>query len=230
MVFQYKNRSDAGRVLAARLKQEKGLTDVVVVALPRGGVPVAYEVAQALAAPLEVITVRKIGAPAHPELAAGAVTASGSIVWNDTVLAALGLIQNGLLAQKEKTLQEARKLDKALRPHGSNPRELFAKTVIVIDDGLATGATMKAALKAVIMQKPDRVIVAVPVGPEDTCKEIEKMGYSVVCAHRVPEGGLSSVGEWYRDFSQVDTEECRTLLAVSSPKTHTTPPGELGLH
>lgn len=212
MQKRYSNRREAGRALGAVIACEPSLVDPLVVALPRGGVPVALEVARALRAPLDVLVVRKIGAPGHAELACGAATADGSVVWNDTVLFGRGITQAELRAHKERAFREARQLEGTLRSGSTPALSAFAKTAVLVDDGLATGATMKAALKSVLLQKPHRIIVAIPVGPEDTCAEIEEMGYRVVCANRVPEGELSSVGEWYEDFSQVDSSVCRAML------------------
>ena len=215
MQRRYHDRKEAGQALAKDLGRAGILGNAVVVALPRGGVPVGVEVARSLAAPLDIVTVKKIGAPAQSELACGAVAVDGSIVWNDPLLYSLGITQAELSRAKERALQEARKLDQALRSPSAPALSVYAKTVIVVDDGLATGATMKAALKAILLQKPQRVIVAVPVGPDDTCKEIEAMGYTVVCPLRVPEGELLSVGEWYDDFSQVESGDCRDMLEES---------------
>jgi len=212
---RYTDRRQAGIALATKIGDLGALSAPLVVALPRGGIPVGMEVARSLAAPLDVVTSKKIGAPNQPELACGAVTTDGSIVWNDTLLCSLGLTQAELRGSKERAQREARKLEQALRSPLVPALSAFAKTAVVVDDGLATGATMKAAIKALLVQKPHRIIVAVPVGPDDTCREIEAMGYEIVCPLRLPPGELMSVGEWYDDFSQVGSGECRAMLEQS---------------
>lgn len=211
----------AGRALAAALQRFKGNKNTLIVALPRGGVPVAAEVARSLSAPLDISSVRKIGAPGHTELACGAIATDGSTVWNERVLFSLGITQSELRRDREQALREAKQLEQNLRTSRTPALSVFARTVIVVDDGLATGATMKAALKALLQQKPHKLLVAVPVGPEDTCCEIEEMGYEVVCPKRLPAGELSSVGEWYDDFSQVESATCRKLLEESRPTSAT---------
>lgn len=215
MQRRYSSRLSAGQALAAALKQYRNAANILVVALPRGGVPVAAEVARLLGAPLDVGIIRKIGAPGHTELACGAVAADGSTVWNERVLFSLGLTQAELRRDKERALQEARQLEQSLRTPSTPPLKAFAKTVILVDDGLATGATMKAALKALLLQKPHKILVAVPVAPDEACSEIENMGYEIVCPKRLPPGELSSVGEWYDDFSQVESAVCRRMLEES---------------
>jgi|LakMenEpi03Aug12_release.lakeMendotaPanAssembly.Ray.scaffolds.fasta_scaffold05358_6 putative phosphoribosyl transferase len=215
MRHRYHNRTEAGRALAAALLELRDLKDPIVVALPRGGVPVAAQVAQAIGAPLEILTVRKIGAPGNRELACGAVTADGSTVWNERVLFSLGLTQGELRRNRERALLEAKQLEEALRSDSTPAISACAKTAVLVDDGLATGATMKAALKSILSQKPHNIIVAVPVAAEDICAEIEEMGYQLTCPKRLPEGELSSVGEWYVDFSQVESATCKAIFAES---------------
>ena len=215
MHHRYSNRAEAGKALGAVLKTHKGLKDALVVALPRGGVPVAAEVAQTLDAPLEILTVRKIGAPGNKELACGAATADGSCVWNERVLFSLGVTQSELRRDREAASREAKQMDEALRSASTPTISANAKTVVLVDDGLATGATMKAAIKSILAQKPHAIVIAVPVAPDDTCAEIEEMGYQIVCPKRIPEGQLSSVGEWYDDFSQVESATCKSILAAS---------------
>ncbi len=215
MRHRYQNRTEAGRALAAALRELRDLEAPIVVALPRGGVPVAAQVALAIGAPLEILTVRKIGAPGNRELACGAVTSDGSTVWNERVLYSLGLAQSELRRNRERASLEAKTLEEALRSDSTPAISAQAKTAVIVDDGLATGATMKAALKSILSQKPHKIIVAVPVAAEDTCVEIEEMGYQVICPKRLPEGELSSVGEWYSDFSQVESTTCKSILAES---------------
>jgi len=220
----YRDRAAAGQHLAAVVVKEAPALNPVVVALPRGGVPVALPVAEALHAPLDICVVRKIGAPGHSELACGAVTGDGSVVWNHSVLYSLGLTESELRRDRDKALKAAKDLEQEIRSSATPPLPLFAKTVFVVDDGLATGATMKAALKALLLQKPSRIVVAVPVASDDTCLDLESMGYSVVCPKRLPSGQLSSVGEWYDEFSQVESGECRRLLLLKrQPPMRETP-------
>lgn len=215
MHHPYSNRIEAGRALGAELRKLRELDEPLVVALPRGGVPIGAQVARALGAPLEILTVRKIGAPGNKELACGAVTSDGSTVWNERVLFSLGVTQSELRRNRERASLEAKQLEDALRSDSTPVISPHAKTAVLVDDGLATGATMKAALKSLLSQKPHKIIVAVPVAPEDTCAEIEEMGYQVICPKRLPEGELSSVGEWYIDFSQVESATCKSILEES---------------
>jgi putative phosphoribosyl transferase len=230
MVARFRDRVAAGEELASRIQESRGLVDPIIIALPRGGVPVAQEVAQRLGAPLDVLVVRKIGAPEQPELACGAATSDGSIVWNESILFSLGVTQHELRREREKALREVGHLEEALRSPQAPALSVFAKTAVVVDDGLATGATMKAAVKALLRQKPHKIVVAVPVAPDDTCREIEDMGYEVICPRRVPKGELSSVGEWYEDFSQVESSTCRLILASNRSVAHHPSGGEQHVH
>jgi putative phosphoribosyl transferase len=203
------NRREAGAALAAKLVQYAGRTDVVVLALPRGGVPVAYEVAQALGAPLDVFLVRKLGTPGHRELAMGAIASGGVRVLNEDVVrwysisaAAIDAVARTEQAELDRREREYRKD----RP----PHNLRDHIVILVDDGLATGSTMRAAVEAVRRHQPARVIVAVPVAAGDTCREFQALADEIVCA-KTP-AGFSAVGQWYVDFSQTTDDEVRTLL------------------
>jgi predicted phosphoribosyltransferase len=217
----FADRQDAGRELAGLLKnvsQAGEAADVVVLALPRGGVPVAYEIARALDAALDVFLVRKLGTPGHPELAMGAIASGGTRVLNDEVVQALNIpvAQIEQVAEREQAELERRD---ALYRQGRPLAPLTDRTVILVDDGLATGSTMKAAVQAVRQQNPSRVIVAVPVGAPETCRALREMADEVICA-RVPQS-FSAVGQWYRDFSQTSDEEVIALLR-DSLHPHTT--------
>jgi putative phosphoribosyl transferase len=199
--------------LAARLQKRAWAARVVVVALPRGGVPVAAEVASALHAPLDILVVRKVGAPGHEELACGAVAPDGILVWNEDVLRALGLSHRELARTVEREQLEVARRESAIRTPLTPPIPLHDTSVILVDDGIATGATMRAAIQAVQQHHPRELVVALPVGPSDTCEELQSGGQCTIeCLHLVDPGLFGSVGEWYDEFSQVETEECRELL------------------
>jgi putative phosphoribosyl transferase len=215
---QFADRREAGAVLAAKLSPYRERDDVVVLGLPRGGVPVAFEIARALAAPLDVFVVRKLGVPGHEELAMGAIASGGVRVFNDDVLhwytippAAIDDVVR--VEQAELARREA-------EYRGSEPMvDLRGRLVILVDDGLATGSTMKAAIQAVRAMAPARIVVAVPVGASDTCRALAADADAVVCA-RTP-SPFSAVGLWYRDFSQTSDAEVRELLEQSRVQTGT---------
>jgi predicted phosphoribosyltransferase len=209
---RFDNREDAGRALAGALREYGGRSDVVVLGLPRGGVPVAAEVARALGAPLDVFVVRKIGAPTQPELAMGAVSTGGVVVVNEEIVRELAVSREEFdeVAAREK--REVGRREQSYRGNRPAP-DLSGKVVILVDDGLATGATMRAAVEAVRRQGPSRVIVAVPVAALDTCEQMRREADEVVCGE-TPEPFLA-VGLWYRDFSQTSDEEVRDLLERS---------------
>jgi putative phosphoribosyl transferase len=202
-------------VLAARLEHFKGRRDIVVLALPRGGVPVAHEVARALDVPLDVFLVRKLGVPGHRELAMGAIASGGVRVLNEDVVAMYRIPETVIdaVARQEQAELERRELTYR---HGRTPVEVRGRIVLLIDDGLATGSTMKAAVEAVRALGPKRVVVAVPVGSPETCQEFADVADEIVCA-RAPEY-FTAVGQWYGDFSQTSDEEVRDLL-----RKHTEP-------
>jgi putative phosphoribosyl transferase len=216
----FRNRSEAGRRLAGHLRDFVGQSDVLVLALPRGGVPVAFEVARALSAPLDVFLVRKLGAPGYEELAMGAIATGGVTVVNDEAVHGLGIPEQLIEAVAARERQELERRERVYRDDRHAP-DLHGRTVILVDDGLATGSTMRAAIAAVRQQGPARVVVAVPVGALNTCAELQDVADDVVCA-RTPEP-FFSVGSWYQDFEQTTDEEVRTLLARAA-KNHSLVP------
>ncbi len=205
----FADRADAGRVLAEDLKEYSGRPDVIVLGLPRGGIPVAYEVALALHAPLDVFLVRKLGAPGQEELAMGAIASGGVVVVNDEVIDALGISQEELKAEVETETRELERRE-AMYRGGSPLAPINGKTVILIDDGLATGSTMRAALAALKRFEPSQVVVAVPVGASSTCAELEAIADRCVCS--ISPENFRSVGLWYDDFAQTTDEEVSELL------------------
>ena len=208
----YRDRRHAGVELARHLADVKG-QDVVVLALPRGGVPVAFEVARALDAPLDVFVVRKLGLPGHPEFAMGALASGGVRVLNDEVVRLYRIPEQAVeaIAQDEQTeLERRERAYRSQRP----ALDVRGRTVVLIDDGLATGSTMKAAVEAVRALSPARIIVAVPVGSPDTCREFAAIADDIICA-RAPEH-FAAVGQWYDDFRQTTDEEVRELLQTAA--------------
>jgi predicted phosphoribosyltransferase len=209
---RFDDRSDAGRSLAAALAHYGGRDDVVVLALPRGGVPVGYEVATALGADLDVIVVRKLGAPGQEELALGAIAAGGTIVLNDDVVHDLGVPEATVDDIARREGQELARRERAYR--GSRPAaDLRDRTVILVDDGLATGATMRAAVESVRQRRPERLVVAVPTAAADTRDEIAREVDEVVCV--TTPTPFRGVGMWYRDFAQTSDDEVMRLLAAA---------------
>jgi putative phosphoribosyl transferase len=210
----FRNRRDAGRFLAKRLARYAGQPGVLVLALPRGGVPVAYEVARALGAPLDLFLVRKLGLPGHEELAMGAIASGGVQVLNERVVSQG--IPGHIIQQVARN--ERRELERRERAYRGNrpPPEIRGHTVILVDDGLATGATMRAAAEALRRLGPSRLVVAVPVAAPETCEEFRGEVDEIVCG-RTPEP-FQAVGLWYDDFSQTTDEEVRDLLERAQRK------------
>ncbi len=216
------NRTDAGRHLATKLKQYAGHTDVLVLALPRGGVPVAYEVAEQLGAPLDIFLVRKLGVPGHEELAMGAIASGGVRVINQDVIEYLNIPSEIIDAVAEEEQRELERREKAYRGERTAP-EVKNKIVILIDDGLATGSTMRAAATALREKEPARIVVAVPVSAAETCDHFRDEVDEVICA--VTPEPFQGVGLWYEDFSQTTDEEVSELLrrAESQGAAHASP-------
>jgi putative phosphoribosyl transferase len=219
--MRFEDRRDAGRQLAAQLTEYAGQPGVIVLGLPRGGVPVAAEVATRLGAPLDVMLVRKLGVPQHPELAMGAVAPGGVRVLSDDLIDDLGISSE---AVERVTALERLELDRRDRAFRGNrqPPAVQGRTVILVDDGLATGATMEAAVLALRAAAPAKIVVAVPVGAPDTCQRLARLADLVVCVSMpVP---FNAVGQWYRDFSQTTDAEVRRLL-TADPATGIPAPG-----
>jgi len=206
---QFADRREAGKELAAELGAYRGRQDVVVLALPRGGVPVAFEVAEALDAPLDIFVVRKLGMPGHPEYAMGAIASGGVRVLSEDAIRWYGISASQIETVAREELAELERREREYRQGRSLP-DLYGRTVILVDDGLATGSSMRAAVEAVRAHKPARVVVAVPVGSATTCQEFSDITDETVCA-RMPEP-FSAVGLWYRDFSQTTDAEVSALL------------------
>jgi putative phosphoribosyl transferase len=208
--MRFHDRSDAGRQLAARLTEYAHRADVIVLALPRGGVPVAFEVARALGAPLDVLLVRKLGVPGHAELAMGAIASGGVRVLSDDIVRQLGIPDAAI---EQATIREAAELARRDRLYRGARRlpSLEHRAVILIDDGLATGATMEAAIRAVRQSQPARLVVAAPVGAPETCARLATIADQVVCVS-MPDT-FQAVGLWYEHFDQTSDADVIDLLA-----------------
>lgn len=207
------DRREAGRFLAERLRRYANRPDVMVLALPRGGVPVASEIAQALHAPLDVFLVRKLGAPGHEELALGAVASGGVRVLNDHIVQTLHIpeaVIEAVAAREQQELERRERLYRGNRP----PLNARGKTVILVDDGLATGATMHAAIKALRQAQAARLIVAVPIAPPEICRELRAKVDEVICA--ITPDPFYAVGLAYEDFSQTSDRDVLDLLGIWS--------------
>ena len=207
---RFHDRREAGQLLARRLAPYKDRDDVVVFALPRGGVPVGYEIARELKAPLDVFLVRKLGVPWQPELAMGAIAGTGTEVLNADVVSAYNIPPHVIRAVAER---ERLELQRRLQEYrGSRPMlDVSDRVVILVDDGLATGSTMRAAVRAVRQERPRGIVVAVPVAPWTACRDVQSEVDEVVCLHAPRD--FDAVGRWYEDFSQITDEEVRELLS-----------------
>jgi len=209
MAERFRNRSEAGRLLAEKLAHYANEPDVLVFALPRGGVPVAAEVARALGAPLDVFLVRKLGVPGHEELAMGAIASGGVRILNKDVVRNLEIPDERIDAVTAREWDELRRRERDYRDNRPEP-DVRGRTVILIDDGLATGSSMRSAVVALRRQEPRRIVVAVPIAAPSTCEEFREEVEEVVCAE-TPEP-FYAVGLWYEDFSQTTDDEVRELL------------------
>src|SRR6266446_3854449 len=207
---RFRDRREAGRLLAAKLAGYANRRDVVVLALPRGGVPIAFEVARALRAPLDVFVVRKLGVPGYEELAMGAVATGGLRVLNDQIVRDLRIpdyVIDRVAAEEGEELARRERAYRGGRPH----LQVSSRTVILVDDGLATGATMRAAVKALRQHGPAHIVVAVPTASPETCEELKAEVDEVVCA--ITPEPFHAVGYWYEDFTQTTDQEVSELLA-----------------
>ena len=207
---RFRNRTDAGRQLAEKLAAYANRPDVLVLALPRGGVPVAFELARAFGAPLDVFLVRKLGVPGYEELAMGAVATGGVRVLNDEIVRGLGISEHEIDAVVARELRELSRRDRLYRGDRP-PSDVAGRTVILVDDGLATGATMRAAVQALRRQQPGRIVAAVPTASPDTCQVLKAEADDVICA--ITPEPFFAVGHWYDDFTQTTDDEVRELLA-----------------
>ena len=212
----FANRAEAGRLLAEKLEKYAGRTDVVVLGLPRGGVPVAYEVAQRLGVSLDVFVVRKLGMPGFEELAVGAIASGGVRVLNEDIMRSLPNADQLIESVTEKQTVELERREETYRDGRPAP-ELRDRVVILVDDGLATGATMRAAVAALRQRGVAKIVVAAPVGAPDTCRELEQEADETICA-TAPEF-FQAVGQYYEDFSQTSDEEVRELLARAARRS-----------
>ena len=212
----FRDRREAGQLLAKKLSHYANRPDIVVLALPRGGVPVASEVANALRVPLDVYLVRKLGVPGYEELAMGAIASGGVRVLNEQIVNALGIpedVIDAVASWEQQELERRERIYRGDRP----PPDVQSKTVILIDDGLATGATMQAAVRALRQQEPARIVVAVPTAAPETCEQFKAEADEVICA--ITPEPFYAVGLWYEDFSQTTDEDVRELLA-QAPQEH----------
>jgi len=206
----FRDRRHAGQILAERLARYGGRSDVIVLGLPRGGVPVAYEVAKALGAPLDVFVVRKLGVPGHEELAMGAVASGDLQVINDDVVNSLEIPEEIIESAARRQLEELRRQQETFRG-GRAPPNIDWRVVILVDDGLATGSSMRAAVGAIKRQRPKRLVVAVPVGAAATCQALRDEVDEVVCV--ATPADFMAVGVWYENFAPTSDEEVRYLLS-----------------
>jgi putative phosphoribosyl transferase len=209
MIRGFKNRTEAGRLLAQQLTAYANRSDVLVLGLPRGGVPVAFEVAEALNAPLDVCIVRKLGVPGHQELAMGAIAPGGIRVLNQDVVNWFGIKHKTIEEVAAIEEQELERRDRAYRGD-RDPPNLEGRTVILVDDGIATGSTIRAAIAILRQQQPERIVLAVPVAPAAACRQLEEEVEEIVCL-MMPEP-FHAIGLWYDNFDQTTDTQVRDLL------------------
>jgi putative phosphoribosyl transferase len=205
----FRNRNEAGQVLARHLQHYKDHSDLLVLALPRGGVPVAYEVARELNAPLDIFTVRKLGVPGHQELGMGAIATGGLRILHEGIIRELGISQRTIDMVSEAEAQELDRRERMYRGDRPTPR-IENRTIIIVDDGLATGSSMKAAVRALRQQNPARLVVAVPTAPLETSEQLREIADEVICV--VTPDPFFAVGGSYVDFKQVTDDEVRDLI------------------
>ena len=216
MDIRFRNRAEAGSLLARKLERYRDIAGVLVLGLPRGGVPVANAVAMALNAPLDILLVRKLGVPGQDELAMGAIASNGIQILNDSVIQCLGIPESVVESVTKREAEELRRREReyrGIRP----PVDVPGKTVIVIDDGLATGSTMKAAIAALRSQDPARIVVAVPTASLDTCEELKSAADEIVCA--ITPEPFYAVGFSYEDFEQTTDSEVRALIQSAAKRS-----------
>lgn len=209
---RYTDRLHAGKVLAEHLQEYQDRDDVIVLALPRGGVPVGYEIAKTLHAPLDVFIVRKLGVPGHSELAMGALATGGACVFNESIIRDLGIPPYAIDSVIDEEKKELARRETVYRCDKPFP-DLKNKIVILVDDGIATGASIKAAIKALEQLQPKSVVVAVPVADETICNEIAVTVDQIICP--LQPTNLQAVGLWYHDFSQTEDEEVHEYLRAA---------------
>ena len=213
---RFHDRTEAGKLLAAQLGEYADRSDVWVLGLPRGGVPVAYEIAQALNLPLDICLVRKLGVPEQPELAMGAIASGDVMVLNHEVLKSLEISRLALQQVMDTEQQELERRDRAYRENRPKP-DVQGKTVILVDDGIATSSTLRAAIATLRQKHPKEIVVAVPVAPISACESLRAIVDKIICLN-TPEP-LNSIGIWYVDFSQTSDQEVRHLLTQQTIKT-----------
>lgn len=218
MIRRFRNRTEAGQELAKKLSAYTNRPDVIVLALPRGGVPVAFEVAKALNVPLDLCLVRKLGVPRQTELAMGAIGMGGVMVLNQEVMQCLGLSEDIINAVAVREREELARRDRVYRGNRPIP-DLYNRTIILIDDGIATGSTLRAAIATLQSQEPKAIVVAVPVAPLSTCNLLQGDVAEVICL-ATPEP-FYAIGQWYDDFSQTADEEVCHLLQRSTHRPAT---------
>lgn len=211
------DRREAGKVLSEQLMQFEKKSDTIILALPRGGVPVAYEIAKKLSLPLDVFIVRKLGMPGHEELAIGAIATGGIAVFNNEIVQNFNIPKSAIDSVIQLEQQELQRRNSLYRGNRPFP-VLVGKTIILVDDGIATGATMRAAIEALHQQKPAKIIIAVPVAAFSTCEEMNRLVDKIICPLRPYQ--FYAVGIWYENFSQTSDEEVAELLKIANKENN----------